>query len=331
VKLVVTGGCGFIGRNLIASARERRVQVRVIDDLSAGTSADLDGLGPVTALDPAGASDRWSDAIQVLKADVRDLAAMERVCRDADAVVHLAANTGIADSLQDPLGHAATNVMGTLVVLEACRRRGVRACVVASSGAAVGEAPPPMREDLVPNPISPYGASKLAAEAYCLTYRSTFGLSAVALRFSNVYGPHSGHKTSVVARFIATILEGSPLTVYGDGRQTRDFLFVRDLTAAVWAALEPGRAQHGVYQIGSGVETAITDLLGRLADLAHARLGRRPRVEHRPARAGEVARNFADPGRARRELGWTPTTQLDRGLAETFDWFLARQERATAR
>jgi UDP-glucose 4-epimerase len=256
---------------------------------------------------------------------------MERVCRDADAVVHLAANTGIADSLQDPLGHAATNVMGTLVVLEACRRRGVRACVVASSGAAVGEAPPPMREDLVPNPISPYGASKLAAEAYCLTYRSTFGLSAVALRFSNVYGPHSGHKTSVVARFIATILEGSPLTVYGDGRQTRDFLFVRDLTAAVWAALEPGRAQHGVYQIGSGVETAITDLLGRLAALAHARLGRRPRVEHRPARAGEVARNFADPGRARRDLGWTPTTQLDRGLAETFDWFLARQERATAR
>ena len=331
MRLVVTGGCGFIGRNLIASARERGVQIRVIDDLSAGTTEDLGGLGPGTPLGPAAGSDRWGEAIQILKADVRDLTAVGRVCHGADAVVHLAANTGIADSLADPLGHAAVNVMGTVVVLEACRRQGVRACVVASSGAAVGEAPPPMREDLVPNPISPYGASKLAAEAYCLTYRSTFGLGAVALRFSNVYGPHSGHKTSVVARFIATILDGRPLTVYGDGRQTRDFLFVRDLTAAVWAALEAGRARHGVYQIGSGVETAITDLLARLGDLAQARLGRRPRVEHRPARAGEVARNFADPGRARRELGWTASTPLDRGLAETFDWFLAQREGATIR
>jgi len=106
---------------------------------------------------------------------------------------------------------------------------------------------------------------------------------------------------------------------------------MRDLTAAVWAALEPGRAQHGVYQIGSGVETAITDLLARLGDLAQARLGRRPRVEHRPPRAGEVTRNFADPGLARRELGWTPTTPLDRGLTETFDWFLAQRKGATIR
>jgi UDP-glucose 4-epimerase len=331
MKLVVTGGCGFIGRNLIASALDRGLQVRVIDDLSAGTAEDLGGLAPVTRLGPASGSDRWGEAIQVLKADVQDLAAVERVCHDADAVVHLAANTGIADSLADPLGHAAANVMGTVAVLEACRRQGVRACVVASSGAAVGEAPPPMREDLVPSPISPYGASKLAAEAYCLTYRRTFGLGAVALRFSNVYGPHSGHKTSVVARFIATILEGRSLTVYGDGRQTRDFLFVRDLTAAVWAALEVGRARHGVYQIGSGVETSITDLLARLGDLAQARLGHRPRVEPRPPRAGEVARNFADSSRARRELGWTPSIDLDRGLAETFDWFLAQRKGGTIR
>jgi UDP-glucose 4-epimerase len=327
VRLVVTGGCGFIGRNLIASARERGVQIRVIDDLSAGTSDDLAFLGPVTRLGPAADAEAWSEGIQILKADVRDLAAMERVCRQADAVVHLAASTGIADSLQDPVGHAAANVLGTVVVLEACRRQGVGACVVASSGAAVGEATPPMREDLLPKPVSPYGASKLAGEAFGQTYRSAFGLGAVALRFSNVYGPHSGHKTSVVARFIATILDGGPLTIYGDGRQTRDFLFVRDLTAAVWAALGPGRPPHGVYQIGSGVETSINDLMARLTDLAQARLGRRPRVEHQPARGGEVARNFADPARARRELGWAPSTPLDRGLAETFDWFLATARR----
>ncbi len=327
MRVVVTGGCGFIGRNVVLSARERGARVRVIDNLSAGTGDDLDVLGPVTRLDPA-ARHPWDGRVQVLVADARDVSAVDRALHDADAVVHLAANTGIAESLADPLRHAETNVVGTVVVLDACRRLGVGACVVASSGAALGEAPPPLHEGLVPHPISPYGASKLAAEAYCLAYRGAFGLPVTALRFSNVYGPHSGHKTSVVARFIGAILEGHPLTIYGDGRQTRDFLFVGDLTGALWAALDAGRAAHGVYQIASGVETSINDLFARLGDLAQTRLGRRPPVEYRRPRAGEVERNFADPARARADLGWAPSTPLARGLEATFDWFLAQRRRA---
>jgi UDP-glucose 4-epimerase len=324
VRVVVTGGCGFIGRNLLGSARARGVQVRVIDNLSAGADDDLSFLGPVRRLDPA-AAHGWDDAIQVLRADARDLATVEKACRDADAVVHLAASTGIVESLADPPANAATNVLGTVVVLEACRRQGVRGCVVASSGAALGEAPPPLHEAVWPNPISPYGASKLAGEAYCLAYRAAFGLGAVALRFSNVYGPHSTHKTSVVARFVSTILAGGTLTLYGDGRQTRDFLFTDDLAGAIWAAVAAPRAPSGVYQIGSGVETSVNDLIACLGDLAEARLGRRSRVEHRPRRAGEVVRNVPDPSRARAELGWSAVTPLARGLEATFEWFLARQ------
>lgn len=325
MKLVVTGGCGFIGRNLIERARAAGAALRVVDDLSAGTSDDLSCFGRTARLDPDAGRWPWTSDIQVLRADVRDQALMERAVAGADAVVHLAACTGIAESLQDPVGHADSNVRGSVVVLEACRRQGVGRCVVASSGAAIGEQPPPLHERLLPAPISPYGASKLAAEAFCSAYRASFGLPAVALRFSNAYGPHSTHKTSVVARFIQSVLAGEPLVVYGDGRQTRDFLFARDLTAAIWAVLERGRPPHVVYQIASGVETSVRALVGLLADLAERRLGRRPRVVHRDRRPGDVERSVADIGRACQDLGFAPATPLAQGLAETFDWFLARR------
>jgi UDP-glucose 4-epimerase len=324
MNVLVTGGCGFIGRNLLERAREQGARVRIVDDFSTATSAGLDAFGAVADVDP-GTATPWTDAIQVVRADVRDLAALRAACRGADGVVHLAAATGIADSLEDPVAHTSANVLGTVTVLEACRVERVRRCVFASSGAAVGDVTPPMREDLVPNPVSPYGASKLAGEAACLAYRGSFGLEAVALRFSNVYGPYSGHKTSVVAGFISRILDGRTLTIYGDGRQTRDFVFVRDLVAAVWAALTAGRLPHGIYQIASGVETTVNDLFRLLGDVAERRLGRRPDVEYRPRRAGEVQRNFADISRARAALGFRPATPLVEGLATTFDWFLAER------
>lgn len=329
MRIVVTGGCGFIGRNLLASALERGHQVRALDHLSATGTPDLAEIGPFTLLE--GPPSGWEDRIQVVRADVADLAAVERLCAGADAVVHLAASTGIAESLQAPYEHCAANVLGTLAVLETCRRRGIRRCVLASSGAVLGEVEPPMHEALLPNPISPYGASKLAGEALGLAYRASFGLGAVALRFSNVYGPHSGHKSSVVARFITTILDGGALTIYGDGRQTRDFLFVRDLVGGIWAALATDRPPGGVYQIGSGVETSVADLFRRLGDLAESRLGRRPEVRHAGRRPGEVQRNYADIKRAREDLGYAPATPLDRGLEETFDWFLARRHRPAGR
>jgi UDP-glucose 4-epimerase len=333
VRVVVTGGAGFIGRNFAHHARTGgAAALRVVDDFSAGTGEDLEVLGPPAILDPGQPEWPWDPVpgrVQLLCADARDLGLVERACRGADAVVHLAAAAGIVESLADPLEHADRHVRTTVTVLEACRRAGVRRCVLASSGAAVGEHAPPLHEDLPPRPLSPYGAGKAAAEAFGHAYRAAFGLDVVALRFSNVYGPHSRHKSSVVARFIAAILAGRPVEVYGDGRQTRDFLFVGDLAAAIWAALG-APAPAPVYQIASGVETPVSAVLARLAALAEQRLGRPPVVVHRPARPGDVARSSADIRRARRDLGWAPLTGLDHGLALTFDWFLARAGRSGA-
>jgi UDP-glucose 4-epimerase len=318
VKVLVTGGAGFIGRNLVPALRRRGDRVLVLDDLSAGSAPPADAV----VLPPGGGG--WDAAVGFVRADARDLAAVRRACRGADGVVHLAASTGIPDSLARPLEHCENNATGTLVVLEACRQEGVSRCVVASSGAAVGDAPPPVHEGAPPAPVSPYGASKLAGEAYCRAYRASFGLAAHALRFSNVYGPHSDRKTSVVATFVAAVLEGRPLVVFGDGTQTRDFVFVEDLVEGIRAALLTG-APHPVYQLGSGVETSVEALVALLGDVAERHLGARPRVERRPARAGEVRRSVADVSLARRALGWTPATPLADGLARTFAWFLARR------
>ncbi|MBI3635078.1 MAG: NAD-dependent epimerase/dehydratase family protein, partial [Candidatus Rokubacteria bacterium] len=278
MNVLVTGGLGFIGTNLVERLRGPQFRVRLLDDLSAHPGATA----------PPEGADAWTTAPGFVRADVCDVDAMVRACRGADAVIHLAASTGIPDSLRDPLAHCETNATGTLVVLEACRRAGVARCVVASSGAAVGDAPPPIHERAVPSPVSPYGASKLAAEAYCQAYRGAFGLATHALRFSNVYGPHSGHKTSAVATFIGTVLEDRPLTIYGDGEQTRDFVFVGDLVDGVAGALTAERAAQCVYQLGSAVETSINALVALLRDVAMKRLGRDVRVEHRPPRPGEV-------------------------------------------
>ncbi len=321
MRILVTGGAGFIGRNLVERLRADGLGVRVLDDLSSGAP-------PLPGAVTAAAGGAWRAPLEFVRGDIRDLTATRAACRGADAVVHLAATAGIADSLAHPVEHCENNATGTLIVLEACRQEGVRRCVVASSGAAVGEVPPPVREDAVPAPVSPYGASKLAAEAYCHAYRASFGLGALALRFSNVYGPHSGHKTSAVATFIAALLDGGVLTVHGDGEQTRDFVFVGDLVDGIVHAVTTPAPAHALYQLGSGVETSVNALVGLLGDLALARLGARPRVEHRPARAGEVRRSVTDVTRAARDLAWVPRTPLAAGLALTFDWFVARRAAA---
>jgi UDP-glucose 4-epimerase len=168
-------------------------------------------------------------------------------------------------------------------------------------------------------PLAPYGASKLAGEGYCSAYFGSYGVPTVALRFSNVYGPWSYQKASVVAAFFKCLRAGEPLVVYGDGRQTRDFLYVEDLCAGVVAAVE--RESSGqVFQIAAGVETEIGDLAERMLAVT----GLRVPIEHRPARAGEVVRNYARIDRARRVLGYDPATPLDEGLRRTWEWFRSR-------
>lgn len=236
-----------------------------------------------------------------------------------DAVVHLAARAGIPDSVDDPLGTFAVNVSQTLGVLDAARLAGTPRFVFASSNAAAGDHEPPADETDLPHPRSPYGASKLAGEAYCQAYAATYGMAACALRFSNAYGPRSLHKKSVVAAWLRAALAGEPVTIHGDGEQTRDFVFADDLAAAVVAALDaPADTVSGeLFQVGTGRETTINELAAAIGSA----VGRPLEVRHAPARAGDVRRNVSRVDKAAAKLGYRAAVPLATGLADTARWF----------
>jgi UDP-glucose 4-epimerase len=303
-RWLVTGGCGFIGTNLLRLLAARRIPVRVLDDLSVGRRDDLGGLD-----------------VELLVGDIRDTALVETALDGVDVVVHLAARTRVLDSIEAPLDSFDVNVRGTLTLLEAARRQPMlRRFILASTGGAIlGDATPPVHEDLPARPLSPYGASKLACEGYCSAYFASYGLPTVALRFSNVYGPGSFQKGSVVAAFLRCVLAGTPLVIRGDGKQTRDFLHVDDLCQAVLAAAEHD-CNGQVFHIAAGHETTIADLAETIRRVTASKVP----IEHRAALAGEVRRNCARIDRARATLGYAPAVALDDGLRRTWEWFQTR-------
>jgi UDP-glucose 4-epimerase len=297
-RVLVTGGCGFIGSTLVPLLLERSAQVRILDNLVAG--------GP----EPPRAA-------ELTVGDVRNADDVTSAARDCDAIIHLAAAGNVPDSITDPVANFEVNARGTLNVLRAAVDAQVRRLVFASTGGAlIGAAEPPVDEDSVPRPLSPYGASKLAGEGYLHAFRGSYGLDAVALRFGNVYGPHSAHKKGAVTMFIKRSLHGEPLVIYGDGSASRDFIHVRDLCAGILAGLDAGQPP-AVVHLASGRETPI----GELARLILAATGTDVPIEHRPARTGEVERNVAATALAAHALNFRAGVELEQGLAETVDWF----------
>jgi UDP-glucose 4-epimerase len=327
MRWLITGGCGFIGRNLLLRAwQDADAVFRIVDDLSTGTSEDLASQVDFYELDPADPSIDWSDwsraRVELIRADVRELAVALRVTAGADVAVHLAANTGVGPSIEDPIRDCTINIVGTLTYLEACRLNGVRRFVLASSSAAVGECTPPLHEELASHPASPYGASKLAGEAYCSGYARSFGLGAVALRFGNCYGPLSGHKTSVVAKFIREAFAGKCWEIYGNGRQTRDFIYVEDVIDAIIMAATAESVDGEIFQIASNTETTVSELATKLAAVLKSHGIRPPEMHYTKTRVGDVVRNYSDTTKARTRLGWRSKVPLDQGLDRTVRWFL---------
>ena len=299
-SVLVTGGCGFIGSNLVPRLEALGHRVRVFDSEVIGKREHLGAF-----------------AGEFFPGDIRDSAALNAALVGIEAVVHLAADTRVIESIADPELNFDVNVVGSFRLLEAMRARGIKSLVNASTGGAIiGEAVPPVHEEMVPRPVSPYGASKLAVEGLCSAYAGSYGFKAVSLRFANVYGPRSFHKGSVVAAFCRQVLQAQPLIVYGDGEQTRDFVFVDDVCNGIVSALE--FAGHGVFQLGSGVPLSLNQLIDSLRPLAAPR---KISVEHRPARQGEITQTWCDITRARAALGFSPDTPLDAGLARTWRWF----------
>jgi UDP-glucose 4-epimerase len=299
--VLVTGGCGFIGANLVRHLRQRTSwRIRVVDDLRTGRVESLeDGLAEVRV------------------GDVADPSVLEPALDGIDAVVHLASQTGVQPSVENPPADFEGNTAATFRVLDACRRLGVERVVFASSGAAVGEVPPPIHEEVVPRPVSPYGASKLAGEAYCRAFAASFGMQTVALRFSNVYGPFSAHKKNAVPTFIKHCLTGRPIVIYGDGSQTRDFIHVEDLSDAIVRSLTAKGVGGEVFQVATGIETSIGDLAALVKEVT----GGTADIRFEAKRQGEVYRSRADISKARRVLGFDPVTALPQGVASTAAWY----------
>jgi UDP-glucose 4-epimerase len=322
-RYLVTGGCGFIGKRLIASlvGRPDTAFVRVVDDLSFGSREALGAIGPFE--ESAGQVPRLSkNRLQLVVGSICDAGLAVDACRDIDIVVHLAANTGVAPSIADPRYDCSTNVIGTFNYLEGARFGGVARFVFASSGAVTGEVEPPIHELVPTRPLSPYGASKLAGEAYCFAYAKSFGLRTVALRFSNVYGPGSGHKQSVVAKFIRQALDGESLVIYGDGGQTRDLIYIDDLVEAVTlSALTEGLSGE-VFQVATSRETTIQELVTVLKQALAAEGAGIPEVNYESIRPGDMRRNYADIAKAKAMLGWQAQVALPEGLRRTVRWAL---------
>ena len=305
-NILITGGCGFIGVNLAAGLENRGgCAITVLDNESLGVRANLGDFKG-----------------RFIKGDVADETALAEAVNGADIVVHLAAHTRVIDSIEKPQQNFQDNVIGTFRLLEACRKAGVKRFINASTGGAIlGEAPAPVHEGLVPQPLSPYGASKLAAEGYCSAYAASYGIGCASLRFSNIYGPRSYHKDSVVARFLKQILAGETLVIYGDGSQVRDYLYVGDLVDGIMKAINSECV--GVFQLGAGKPTTLNELLEIMARVVTD--ARMPAIEYRDARTGEVHTTWCDVSKARGAFGYDPTTPLEDGVRATWDWYLDRQ------
>jgi UDP-glucose 4-epimerase len=325
VNWLITGGCGFIGVALVRSlVQEGGHTVRVVDNLAVGEREDLARVCEFveTQPDEVGAMEAGSP-VELVVGDILDEELSLRAAGGADVIVHLAANTGVMPSIEDPRADCMSNVIGTLNYLEAARHNGVGRFVFASSGGTtIGEAEPPIHEEMVPHPVSPYGASKLAGEGYCSAYSRTFGIDTVALRFGNVYGPLSGHKNSVVARFIKRATSGEVLEIYGDGTQTRDFVYVGDLIRAIRLAATVEGVGGEIFQIATSAETTVQELTEKLLPALASAGVKDVEVRNTEERRGEVRRNYADTSKAERMLGWRAEVGLDEGLQRTVEWFM---------
>ncbi len=322
LKWLVTGGCGFIGTRLIEMlGAEGGHQVRVLDNLSTGTMGDLARVCSFREIDSNTIKGGPED-VELVVGDILEEELAGRVARGVDVIVHLAANTGVGPSVEDPRTDCYTNVIGTFNYLEAARKNNVPRFVFASSGAPAGEVEPPIHEELPAHPVSPYGASKLAGEGYCSAYKRSFSIDTVALRFGNVYGPGSGHKNSVVAKFVRRAMNGEVLEIYGDGSQTRDFIYIDDLISAVILAVTKPDIGGEIFQIASSRETTVAEMTHELIGILQAKGIQDIRVINGETRVGDVRRNYSDTTKAKRRLGWEPATGLQAGLGQTVDYFL---------
>jgi UDP-N-acetylglucosamine/UDP-N-acetyl-alpha-D-glucosaminouronate 4-epimerase len=304
---LVTGGAGFIGSHIVRRLVEEGEFVRVVDNLSTGQSIRLKDV---------------HNSIEFVEGDLADERVSDESVRDVDYVLHQAAVPSVQRSVRDPIGANRSNVTATLNILESCRNAGVRRFVYAASSSAYGDTEVlPKTEEMTPNPLSPYALQKLVGERYCKLYYNLYGLETVSLRYFNVFGPdqdpHSEY-SAVIPKFITKLLTEEPVTVYGDGEQSRDFTYVENVVEANMLAMRAIEAPGSVCNIGCGERIALNKLIGLLEEI----LGVKANVNYTASKAGDVRHSLADVSLARRLLGYEPKVMVKEGLRRTVQSFM---------
>jgi len=303
-RVVVTGGGGFIGSNLVRALLERGDEVRVLDNFSTGNRANLDGLD-----------------IEIVEGELRSYERVHNAVRKAEVVYHLGALGSVPRSVQDPLTSSAVNVEGTLNVLLAARDEGVRRVVFSSSTSVYGSSRTlPTTEDTPPDPISPYGVAKLAAERYCVSFSRVYeSFESVVLRYFNVFGPLQSpfsQYSAAIPLFITAIDAGRPVDVYGDGEQSRDFTYVGNVVDATLSAGEAPGASGEIFNIAAGSPVSVN----RMADTIGELLGKPVEKRYLPPRAADIRNSWADLSKSERLLGYRPQVAFEDGLRRTIDF-----------
>ncbi len=304
--VLVTGGAGFIGSNLVQALRARGDEVRILDNFSTGSRANLDGLD-----------------VEIVEGELRSYERVHNAVRGVEVVYHLGALGSVPRSVQDPLTSNAVNVEGTLNVLLAARDEGVRRVVFSSSTSVYGSSRSlPTREDSPLDPISPYGVAKLAAERYCVAFSRVYdAFETVVLRYFNVFGPRqspSSQYAAVVPLFITAIAAGEPVTIHGDGEQSRDFTYVENVVAATISAAHAAGASGRAFNIAAGAPASVN----RVADAIGEILGKPVQKAFGPSRPGDIRDSFADLSAASEVLGYAPSISLEEGLRRTAEALL---------
>lgn len=307
MSVLVTGGAGFIGANIVARLLTEGFDVKVIDDLATGRRENIEAVG---------------DEIEFIEGSILDDAVLENAVEGVEYVFHEAAIPSVPRSVADPARSHLANATGTLKVLQAARDAGVKRVVYASSSSVYGDTPTlPKKEEMKPDPLSPYAVSKLCGEYYCRVFSKVYDLETVSLRYFNVFGPRqdpTSQYAAVVPKFITALSEGQSLVIYGDGEQSRDFTFVENVVNANLLALKAGKTNGEVVNVACGERTTVNELCRLLAQI----IGVDVSPSYDKARKGDVKHSLADISAAGNLLGYKPSVDIADGLSKTCDWFL---------
>lgn len=326
IKVLVTGGLGFIGTNLVRFLEQKKAvsKIIIIDDFSKSEIYQPRCSSSIKYFLSSKDYKKNKYKINVIKSNIKDFSFAKKICSDIDYVVHLAAESGVDVSVKLPKKSFDINVNGTFNYLESSRVNNVKNFIFASSGSVFGSSKPPMKESFSKSPISPYGSSKLSIESFCRSYSEVYGAKTTILRFSNAYGDYSFHKNSVITKYIRNILDNKPLPIFGDGKQTRDYIHVNDIVSAIYKSMT-NRNNFSTYHIGTGIETSINKIITIMRKSFKSHNINMPKIIYKDIRIGDMKNNSLYIKDTQKKLNWKAKIDLRQGIKKTINWYLSKR------